>query len=153
MPKYYKVIAENRKARHDFEVIDVFKAGIALKGSEVKSVRLGRVNLRDSFARADRGEMWLHNMHITPYEKSRQETGDATRPRKLLLNASEVNKIAGRANQKGYALFPLKIYFDGDWAKIDLALGKAKKLYQKKAAIRERDIKRETEKELRNKQK
>lgn len=153
MPKYYKVIAENRKARHDFEIIEVYKAGIALKGSEVKSVRAGKVNLRDSFGRAERGEIWLYNVHITPYEKSRVGSTDATRPRKLLLKASELNKIAGRANQKGYALLPLKIYFDGDWAKVDLGLGKAKKTYEKKDAIKERDIKRETEKELREKQK
>ncbi len=120
-----------------------------MKGSEVKSVRLGKVNLRDSFGKVDRGEIWVWNMHITPYDKARAESFEPTRARKLLLNASETRKIIGRASQRGYALIPLKVYFDGDWAKVDLALAKAKKIYQKKEAIRERDIMRDAEKELR----
>lgn len=153
MPKYYKVIAENRKARHDFEIIEVYKAGLALKGSEVKSIRLGKVNLRDSFGKVQGGEIWLWNMHITPYGKSGVNQVDPTRSRKLLLKNDELGKIIGKATQKGYTLIPLKIYFDGDWAKVDLALCKAKKLYEKKSAIKERDIIRETDKELRERNK
>ena len=151
MPKYFKLIADNRKARHDFDVIEVYKAGIVLKGSEVKSIRLGRVNLKDSFGKVERGEIWLWNMHITPYTKSRTGDLDPTRTRKLLLSTGEVNKVIGKAGQKGYTLIPLKIYFDGDWAKVDLGLCKARKTYEKRAVIKERDIKRETEKELREK--
>ena len=153
MPKYYKVIAENRKARHDFEVLEVFKAGLALRGSEVKSVRLGKVNLRDSFGKVQGGEIWLWNMHITPYDKTGVGQLDPVRSRKLLLKGGELGKIIGKAAQKGYTLIPLKIYFDGDWAKVDLALCKAKKLYEKKSAIKERDIIRETDKELRERNK
>jgi SsrA-binding protein len=153
MPKYYKVIAENRKARHDFEVLEVYKAGVALRGSEVKSIRLGKVNLRDSFGKVQGGEIWLWNVHITPYSKTGTEQLDPTRARKLLLKNDELSKIIGKATQKGYTLIPLKIYFDGDWAKVDLALCKAKKLYEKKSAIKERDIIREADKELRERNK
>ena len=148
MPKYFKLIAENRRARHDFDIIEVFKAGIMLRGSEVKSVRLGRVNLRESFARADRGEIWIYGMHISPYEKGREEYFKPTRPRKLLLNQRELNKLIGFSSQKGLALIPLKLYFDRDWAKIDLAVGRAKKKYDKRATIREREEKREMDKKL-----
>lgn len=148
MPKYYKIIAENRSARHDFAILEVYKAGIQLKGSEVKSIRLGRVNLRDSFARAERGELWLFNMHITPYEKSGAAEGNPTRPRKLLLNAREAKRIIGTLSQKGLSLIPLKIYFDGDWAKVDVGLAKGKKHFDKRASIKEREIKREIEKGL-----
>jgi SsrA-binding protein len=148
MPRYYKLIAENRRARHDFEILEVYKAGIALSGSEVKSVRLGKVNLKDSFAKSDNDELWLWGMHISPYEKSGTAESDPTRRRKLLLKASELKKLVGKANQKGFALIPLKIYFDRDWAKIDLGYGKAKKLFDKRESIKDREIKREMEKGL-----
>lgn len=148
MPKFYKVIAENRRARHDFEVLEVYKAGIVLSGSEVKSVRLGKVNLKDSFARAEKGELWLYGMHISPYEKTGSYKQDPTRPRKLLMRSNELKKLAGRTNQKGFAVVPLKMYFDRDWAKIDLAVGKAKKLFDKRESIKDREIKREIDKGL-----
>ncbi len=148
MPKYYKLIAENRRARHDYEIIEVYKAGIMLEGAEVKSVRLGRVNLRDSFARVEGGELWLWGMHISPYEKSRAGELNPTRPRKLLLDSKEIKKLIGKISQKGFALIPLKIYFDRDWAKIDLALAKARKRFDKRAVIREKEVKREIEKRL-----
>ncbi len=151
MPRYYKVIAENRRARHDFEILEVYKAGIALSGSEVKSVRLGKVNLKDSFARAENGELWLWGMHISPYEKARAEA-DPTRKRKLLLKAGELKKLVGMASQKGFALIPLKIYFDRDWAKIDLGYGRAKKLFDKRESIKEREIRREMEKGLKGRE-
>jgi SsrA-binding protein len=147
--KFFKLIAENRRARHDFEIIEVYKAGIVLKGSEVKSVRLGKVNLRDSFARVERGELWLWGVHISPYAKSRIEEANPTRPRKLLLKASEARKLIGKISQKGFSLIPLKIYFDRDWVKVDLAVAKARKRYDKRAAIKEREVKREIEKGLR----
>ena len=145
MPNFYKVIAENRRARHEFEILEVYKAGIVLSGSEVKSVRLGKVNLKDSFARAKGKELWLWGMHISPYEKAGTFKQDPIRTRKLLLKANELKKLLGWSNQKGFALIPLKLYFDRDWAKIDLGVGKAKKLYDKRESIKEREIKRETE--------
>lgn len=153
MPKYYKLIADNRRARHDFEIVEVYRAGVVLKGSEVKSVRLGRVNLRESFARADGGEIWIHGMHISPYEKSRAEDFNPARPRKLLLNQRELNRLIGYSNQKGLALVPLKIYFERDWAKIDIAVARAKKRYDKRASIREREEKREISKRLKESKK
>lgn len=153
MARFYKVVAENRQARHDYEILEVYKAGIALSGSEVKSIRLGKVNLKDSFARAEKGELWLWGMHVSPYEKSRAAEANPTRPRKLLLKTNELNKLVGKASQKGFALIPLKIYFDRDWAKIDLAVGRAKKLFDKRRSIREREIKREMEKGLKERNK
>jgi len=153
LPKYYKLIADNRRARHDFEIVEVYRAGVVLKGSEVKSVRLGRVNLRESFARADGGEIWIHGMHISPYEKSRAEDFNPARPRKLLLNQRELNRLIGYSNQKGLALVPLKIYFERDWAKIDIAVARAKKRYDKRASIREREEKREISKRLKESKK
>ena len=148
MPNFYKVIAENRRARHDYEILEVYKAGIVLSGSEVKSVRLGKVNLKDSFARAKGKELWLWGMHISPYEKAGTYKMDPTRTRKLLLNSNELGKLLGKSSQKGFALIPLKIYFDRDWAKIDLGIGRAKKLYDKRDSIKDREVKREIDKGL-----
>ena len=151
MAKYYKLIAENRKAYFDYHILETFKAGIALSGAEVKSIRLGRVNLRDSFGRVEGGEVFLYNMHISPYDKSRVTSAEATRKRKLLLQRSELKKVIGKASEKGLTLVPTKIYFSGDWAKVDLALGTAKKKYEKREVIREREINREVEKVLKGK--
>jgi len=151
--KYYKQIAENRRARHEYEIIEVYKAGVVLKGSEVKSVRLGKVNLRESFARVEGEELWLWGVHISPYEKSRAKESDPTRPRKLLLKSGELKKLIGKVSQKGLVLIPLKIYFDRDWAKVDLALAKARKKHDKRAAIKDRETKREIEKRLRERNK
>ncbi len=134
MEKYYKVIAENRKAFFDFHILDTFTAGLVLKGSEVKSLRLGRVTIKDSFARVESGEIWVYNMHINPYERSTEKV-DPYRKRKLLVSALELRRIVGRTSEKGLTLVPLKIYFSGDWAKIDLGIAKAKKIFEKKEKL------------------
>lgn len=148
MAKYFKPIAENRKARHDYHILETVQAGIMLSGAEVKALRAGEVNLRDSFARVEGSAIWLYNMYIKPYKFGRAENLDPHRQRKLLLKAREIARLSGKAGQKGHALIPLKIYFQGDWAKIDLALGQAKKLFDKKETKKQRDLDREMEREL-----
>ena len=149
--KYYKLVAENRKAFFDYHIEETYKAGIALSGAEVKSVRLGRVNFKDAFGRVELGEVLLYNMHISPYEKGRVAESEADRPRKLLLNGQELRKLIGKVSQKGMTLVPTKIYFDGDWAKVDIALAKAKRKYEKRDSIRQREDNREVEKVLKGK--
>lgn len=131
---FYKVAAENRKAYHDFSIIETYQCGIVLLGSEVKSIRLGRVNLKDSFGRVENGELWLYNMHVNPYERSSQKL-DPYRKRKLLVNSRELRKIVGAVSEKGLTLVPLKLYFSRDWAKIDLGIAKAKKNFEKKEKL------------------
>jgi SsrA-binding protein len=143
LSKYYKIAAENRKARFDFQIIEVFKAGLILQGTEVKSIRLGNANLKDSFARADKGQIWLHNLHISPYSQSDQNQIDPLRKRQILLNKKELVKLTAKVAEKGLTLVPLKVYFDGNWAKVDLALAKAKKKYEKRDTIRRREAERE----------
>lgn len=150
MARYYKVISDNRKARHDYTIIEVYKAGIELKGTEVKSVRLGNVSLRDSFGRPEKGEIWLYNMHIRPYEKGNIYNVKPKRPRKLLLKASEIKKLTGKVNQRGFALVPLKIYFDGNYAKVDLALAKSKKLYEKRETLKRKAAEKEIDKTMKS---
>lgn len=126
--RYFKVVAENRKARHDYNILETYQAGIVLKGTEVKSVRIGRVNLKDSFGRVEKGDIWLYGMHVSPYEFGRRYAAAPLRPRKLLLKKSELRKLIGRVAEKGLTLVPLKLYLSGDWVKVDLGLAKAKKL-------------------------
>lgn len=147
---YYKLIAENRKAFFDYHILETYQAGIELLGSEVKSLRLGRANLKDSFARVEGGQVLLYNLHISPYEKSRSGL-DPTRKRKLLLNRLELKKLYGRVAEKGLTLVPLKLYFKGDWAKIDLAVGKAKKKFEKRAKLRKEAVEKEVEMEFKEK--
>lgn len=146
--KYHKIIAENRRAFFDYHILDTVKAGIVLSGNEVKSLRLGRAILKDSFGRVEKGELFLYNMQISAYERGRITAQQETRARKLLLNQSEMNKIVGRMSEKGLSLIPTKIYFDGDWVKVDLALGKPKKKFDKKAKLVKKDIEREVEREF-----
>jgi len=148
--KYYKVIAENRKAFHDFHILDTFKAGIVLKGQEVKSLRLGHVNLKDSFGRVESGEIWLYNMHISPYERGMEKI-DPDRRRKLLFDRQELRKIVGRVSERGLTLVPLKIYFSGDWAKVDLAVAKSKKIFEKKAKLIKKAVEIDIAKALKRK--
>lgn len=144
---YYRVVAENRKARFDYNILETYEAGIALSGAEVKSIRLGRVNLKDSFALAERGEIWLYGVHISPYKFGTTQQKPRRR-RKLLLKESELKRLIGTVAQKGLTLVPLKLYFVGDWAKVELALAKPKKKYEKREALRKKAIKREIEREL-----
>src|SRR5690554_8067270 len=126
-----KVIAENRRARHDYFIEDTYEAGIALQGTEVKSLRLGKVNLRDSFARVENNEVFLHGMHVSPYEQGNRFNHDPLRPRKLLLNRSEIRRLIGITREKGMALIPLRLYLRRGLVKVELAVVRGKKLYDK----------------------
>src|SRR3989338_7910444 len=112
MAKYFKIAADNRKARFDFNILEVYKAGLVLTGNEVKSILLGRINLKDSFARIERGEVWIYGMHITPYSNAKLEP---LRQRKVLLQKRELMKLVGKVAEKGLTLIPLKVYFEGNW--------------------------------------
>ncbi|MFA5839602.1 MAG: SsrA-binding protein SmpB [Candidatus Margulisiibacteriota bacterium] len=149
MSAYYKVIAENRKARFDYTILEVFKVGLVLTGNEVKAVRLGRVNLQDSFGRIEKGEVWLYGIHITPYQTTDISKTNPTRPRKALVQKNELVKLSGKVAEKGLTLVPLKLYFAGDWAKVDLALAKAKKVFEKRDKIKRRESEREIERAFR----
>lgn len=142
---------ENRKAYFDYEIIEKFQAGLVLKGCEVKSLRQGKGNLRDSFGQIRKEELWLFNMHIAPYlQASHNNLDDPTRPRKLLLKKREIKKLIGKMKEKGLTLLPLKVYLKRNIFKVELGLGKAKKNYDKRDKIKKRQLDREVEKMLRN---
>lgn len=143
-----KVIAENRKARHDYHIEETYEAGIVLTGTEIKSVRAGRVNLRDSHALIERGEVILYNMHIAPYEQGNRYNHDPDRPRKLLLHRREIDQLYGKVRVRGYTLVPLRIYLRRGRAKVELALARGKKIYDKRAAMAERDARRRIDRAL-----
>lgn len=140
-----KIVVTNRKARHEFEVLDTWEAGLVLKGTEVKSLRNGRANLQDAFARFSGGELWLHNMHVSPYEQGNQFNHDPLRTRKLLMHKREMLRLVGSVEQKGLTLVPLEIYFRRGVAKVKLALVKGKKLHDKREDLKQREAKREME--------
>lgn len=144
-----KIIAQNKKAYHDYFIEEKLEAGIALAGTEVKSLRQGKVNLKDSYASVDGGEMWVKNMHISPYEQGNIFNKDPLRPRKLLLHKREITRLMGLSAQQGYSLVPLSLYFKGARVKLELALVKGKKLYDKRAAAAEKDAKRNIERAMR----
>jgi SsrA-binding protein len=144
-----RIAISNRKARHEYEIIDVYEAGIVLKGSEVKSLRQGRANLQDSYADLKRGEVWLHNMHISTFEQANRFNHDPVRERKLLLNKSEIRKLLGKTTEKGLTLVPLKLYFKKGIAKIELALARGKKSYDRREDIKKRDVEREMRRNFR----
>lgn len=135
-----KIIATNRKAHRDYAVLETFECGIELKGSEVKSLRLGKINLNDSFARIENKEVILYNAHISPYEQASYLNVEPTRPRKLLLHKNQISRLLGQVVQRGFTLVPLKAYFsDRGFAKVELALCKGKKLYDRREAIKRRE--------------
>ncbi len=144
-----KVVAENRKARHDFFIDETYEAGISLAGTEVKSMRAGKVNLRDSYASVDGNEVFVHNMHVSPYEQGNRFNQDPKRTRKLLLHRQEIRRLLGQTTQKGYTLIPLKVYFKRGRVKIEIALARGKRLYDKREEIAKRDADREIARELR----
>ena len=148
-----KVIAENRKARHEYFVKETYEAGLVLTGTEVKSIRAGKVNLKESFIRIDNGEAFVYQMHISPYEQGNRFNHDPLRERKLLLHKSEINKLFGTTREKGLSLIPLKLYFVKGRVKMELALAQGKKLHDKRATIAEKTAKREIEKAFRERQK
>jgi len=145
-------LAQNRKARHLYFIEETMEAGIALQGTEVKSVRLGRVNLKDSYARVENGELFVYNMHISPYDLGNRFNHDPLRPRKLLMHRREINRLAGYIQNKGYTLIPLSIYLKGSRAKIELGVARGKKEYDKRRSIAERDARREMERSFKEKQ-
>jgi SsrA-binding protein len=139
-----KIISDNRQARHLYEILETYEAGIQLVGTEVKSVRAGRVNLRDGYVLIRNGEAWLINVHISPYEASGQYFNhDPRRTRKLLLNSREIRKLIGQVEQKGLTLVPLKMYFKGSWVKLTIGLGKGKKLHDKREDLKRRQDQRD----------
>lgn len=146
-----KTIATNRKAYHYYGILETLEAGIELAGSEVKSCRLGKVDLRDSFAHIDKGELFVYNIYIAPYEQAgiAKFRLDPRRKRKLLLHRQEINRLIGQVSQKGFTLIPLELYFKNSWAKIKLGLAKRKKIYDKREILRQRAIEREMRRELR----
>lgn len=148
-----KTIAVNRKARHDYEIIDTIESGIALKGTEVKSIRGGRVSLKESYATISKGEAYVEGMHISPYEHGNIQNVDPLRKRKLLLHKREIMKLEGQIQQKGLTLIPLKVYFKRDKIKLELAVARGKKLYDKRASEAEKSAKRRMDQALRESRK
>src|SRR5690625_663294 len=132
MAEGFKTIAQNRKARHNYFVEETYEAGIVLKGTEIKSIRAGRVNLRDGFARVHQGEMYLMNVHISEYESGNRFNHDPTRTRKLLLHRQQINRLIGLTKEKGFSLIPLRMYLKNGRAKVQIALAKGKKLHDKR---------------------
>ena len=139
-----KLIADNRKAFHDFHIIETFEAGVALLGTEVKAIREGRVNLRDSYARADAGEIWAYNIHISPYTHRGYANHEPTRRRKLLLHRDEIRKLIGKTTERGMTLVPTRMYFKNSRVKLAIGLAKGKKAHDKRETIRRREAERET---------
>ena len=138
-----KTVALNRKAFHDYDILDTIEAGIALRGSEIKSIRAGGANIREAFAKIEKGELWLYNAHIAKYDASGPRGHDPTRTRKLLLHRSQLDNWSGRIQEKNLTLIPLKMYLKKGRAKIELGLAKGRKLYDKREQLREKDMKRE----------
>ena len=143
-----KLIANNKKARFDYFIEDTYEAGLALAGTEVKSLRQGHCNLKESFIRIDKGEVFVYGMHISPYEKGNIFNKDPLRVRKLLLNRREIQKLSAQIAQKGYTIVPLKVYFKGSLAKMEIGLARGKKLYDKREDIAKKDMRREAEKDF-----
>ncbi len=148
-----KTLALNKKATHDYFIEETYEAGIVLTGTEIKSIRAGKANLRDSYGRVERGEVYLHNLHISPYEAGNRFNHDPLRSRKLLLTRGEIRKLIGATKEQGYSLVPLRLYLRGGFCKVELALAKGKKSYDKREAIAKRDAAREIARAFRERQK
>ena len=143
-----KLIANNKKAYHDYFILDTYEAGIALAGTEVKSLRMGKCSIKEAFIRIENGEIFIYGMHISPYEKGNIFNKDPLRVRKLLLHKSEINKLLGKIKEKGMAIVPLRVYFSGSLVKVEIGLAKGKKLYDKRDDIAKKDQKREAERDF-----
>jgi SsrA-binding protein len=144
-----RVAISNRRARHEYFILDTFECGLVLVGAEVKSIRDGRATLSDSYARIENGEVWLHGMHVSPYPFARDQP-DPDRKRKLLLHRAEIDRLVGKLNEAGLTLVPLKVYFQNGVAKIELAIARGKRQWDKRQAMAERDAKREADRAMRN---
>ena len=143
-----KLSANNKKAFHDYFIEEKYEAGISLAGTEVKSLRMGKCSVKESFIRIENGEVVIYGMHISPYEKGNIFNKDPLRPRKLLMHKYEINKIAGKMAQKGYTVVPLQVYFKGSLVKVEIALARGKKLYDKRQDIAKKDMRRESERDF-----
>ncbi len=143
-----KLVANNKKAYHDYFIDETYEAGIVLHGTEVKSMRMGKCSVKESFIRIENGEMFVYGMHVSPYEKGNIFNKDPLRVKKLLLHKYEINKMAGKVAEKGYTLVPLQVYFKEGKVKVEVGLARGKKLYDKRADIAKKDMKREAEKEF-----
>ena len=148
MAKGSRVITVNRKAYHNYHIEESFEAGIILKGSEIKSVRAGKVNLSDAYAKPENGELWLHNSHIASYDAASYNTHEPVRPRKLLLHRKEIDNLASKVVQKGLTLVPLKLYIKHGLAKLELGVARGKRVYDKRETIARRDADREVERAM-----
>lgn len=148
-----KIICKNKKASHNYELGETYEAGLALQGTEVKSLRDGKANLKEGYASIESGEVYLYNCHISPYSHGNIENHDPVRTRKLLLHKKEIKKLMGKVKEKGLSLIPTKLYFRNGLAKVELALGKGKKLYDKREDMKRRDADRDIERAFREKQK
>ncbi|MCX4367512.1 MAG: SsrA-binding protein SmpB [Clostridia bacterium] len=145
-----KIVASNKKAYHDYFIDSTYETGIVLVGSEVKSIRLGGVNLKDSFCIIKNGEIFILNMHVSPYEKGSYFNEDPRRTRKLLMKRAEIDKLLGKVSAKGYTLVPTKIYFKGGLVKVEVGLARGKELHDKRDSIKEKDMKRDLQRQLKN---
>ena len=148
-----KIACENRKARHDYFIHDTFETGLVLPGTEVKSLRAGKANLKDSYGEIKNGEVWVQNMHVSPYEQGNIFNHDPLRPRKLVMNKAEIVKLFSKTREKGFTLVPLKIYFKKGKAKLELALASGKHNYDKRRDLTEKAVRRDVERELKSRQK
>ena len=151
--KSNSLIADNRKARHDFNIHETYEAGIALTGTEIKSIRQGKLNLKDSFCRIENGELLLYQVHISPYEQGNRFNHEPERTRKLLMHKSEIHKLLGQVKENGFSLIPLNFHFSRGYVKVTVGLVTGKKLYDKRQDMAERDAKRDIEKRLKEQQK
>lgn len=147
----FKLIANNKKAYHDYFIDEKFECGIELFGTEVKSIRMGKCSIKEAFVRIERGEVFVSGMHVNPYEKGNIFNKDPLRPKKLLLHRFEIDKLEGKTREKGYTLVPLRVYFKGSLAKLEIGLARGKKLYDKRQDIAKKDQKREVEREYKEK--
>ena len=145
-----KLIAKNPTAKHNYEILDTIECGIVLYGTEIKSIRSGKVNLKDSYAMIRNGELYIYNLHISPYEFGNIYNKDPLRDRKLLVNRRELNKLVGQIKQKGYSLVPISIYFKGNFVKVELGLGKGNKLYDKRRDMAKKDADMKIQRALKN---
>ncbi|HDO3495499.1 TPA: SsrA-binding protein SmpB [Listeria monocytogenes] len=147
-----KLVAQNKKARHDYAIEETFEAGIVLQGTEIKSVRNARVNLKDSYARIDKGEIFLHNMHISPYEQGNRYNDDPLRTRKLLLHKKQISRLIGETKESGYSIVPLKMYIKDGYAKVLIGVARGKKKYDKRQDLKQKEAKRDIERAFKERQ-
>ncbi|WP_163579205.1 MULTISPECIES: SsrA-binding protein SmpB [Gracilibacillus] len=145
-----RVIAQNKKANHDYFIEETYEAGLVLQGTEIKSIRAGRVNLKDSFATIKQGEAYINNMHISPYEQGNRYNHEPTRARKLLLHRKQIDKLIGESQQAGYSIIPLKVYIKNGFAKVLIGLGKGKKKYDKREDLKQKQAKRDMDRAIKD---